>query len=280
MDGNSIPQNTSDTLAQTIATLAGGSPLDLGELDRAGMVPTETVGLIWRKLAFAVNNNVRFVLIHGPAGVGKTESVVEFCRDPRKALAKIPGGMEVPADFQFTYMQVKPETDASAFIFDLAQTLKTSNTHTMRYLITIVREYLSANPRLIVLDEVQRMNRNALDVAKYMADATGSTFALIMTDEFVSRIRRWRDIESRIGVVVQVVPASAEEVIKIYSHRGWKKTTLRRIHSLTGGIMRDVVRLIALLEKAASLSGVGVDVFEPHHAEAAAKELYLGDKTR
>jgi DNA transposition AAA+ family ATPase len=273
MDEKSI--QPSDQLAQTIAGLLGGGSLELGDLDRVGMVPTETVSLIWRKLAFSVNNNVRFVMIHGPAGVGKTDSVMEFCRDPRRALAKIPGGTEVPADFQFAYMEVKPETDASAFTHDLAQTLGTSKAHSMRHVINILRDYLSMNPRLIVLDEVQRMNRNALDVAKYLADATGSTFALIMTDEFVSRIRRWRDIESRIGAVVQVVPASVEEVIKIYSPKGWQKSTLRRVHSLTAGIMRDVVRVIALLEKAANLSGAPVAALEPHHADIAAGELYL-----
>jgi DNA transposition AAA+ family ATPase len=281
MDTKSVAQPAaSDPLAQTIAGLVGGGNIDLGDLDRAGMVPTETVAIIWRKLAFAVNNNVRFVMIHGPAGVGKTESVMEFCRDPRKALAKIPGGADVPADFQFSYMQVKPETDASSFLFDLAQALKTSNTHTMRHLITIVRDYLTLSPRLIVLDEVQRANRNALDVAKYLADATGSTFALIMTDEFVGRIRRWRDIESRIGAVAQVVPATADEVIKIYAPHGWKKQTLRRVHSLTGGIMRDVVRMIALLEKAAQILTVEVSNLEPHHAEIAAGELYMAGGVR
>jgi DNA transposition AAA+ family ATPase len=274
----SVAQDFGDPMIEAIQAAMGGAVFDVAELDQPGLIPTRTVTSIWSKLAFAVANEVRFALVHGPAGVGKTESVMEFARNPAAALAKLrQAGTQVTWNqkVESTYLQCLPHMDNYQMLIELARVLKASRTINNRYLIHVVRDALALQRRMVVLDEAQRLNLHGLDTAKYLADTTGTTFVLITMDEYVPKIRQWRDIESRIGVIAQVGPVTLEELQRIYEPQGWRKDALQEIHMVTGGIMRDVVRLIRLLERAIELNGKTPGDVLPLYVRAAASQLHL-----
>jgi DNA transposition AAA+ family ATPase len=139
----------------------------------------------------------------------------------------------------------------------------------------MIRDALLLRPRAVFVDEAQLMDRPTLETAKYLADETGSTFVLITTDEYAPQIRRYRDIESRIGTVAQIGPVSAAELVDIYGSSGYTRTALEEVHRLTGGILRDVVRLIKQMDTLVELNQIPKGAITPAHVRRLASRLNL-----
>jgi DNA transposition AAA+ family ATPase len=196
------------------------------------LVETENTARIRAKIEYAWGKRYPFAVVSGPAGVGKTLTL--------KKLAHQLGQI---------YIRAYPGYSAPAMVQDIARHLKITQVQQFRVLIGVVLDALSLSPRLIVLDDVENIPRETLGVAKYLADESGSTFVICTMDEYLPQIRRYRDIDSRIGVIAQTGPVSARELVRIYQDSGFTKETLQEIHSITGGIMRDVIRLVRYFDE-------------------------------
>lgn len=238
--------------------------------DRPDLLNTSTTRTIVERVRFGLKRQFRFVLVHGPAGVGKTATL--------KHLAEQVGG---------AYIRCYPDFSAPALVRATAERLQITQVERYHVLLNIVVESLRRNPRLIVLDDIENVPRSTLGTAKYLADETKSTIVLCTMDEYVPLVRRFRDIESRIGIVVQAAPLKQAEFARLYANSGFSPAVLKAIYGHTGGIMRDIENLIRSLDDALevlnSTPSEGRPTFtrahiKPANVDEAAALLNLGGK--
>lgn len=204
------------------------------------LIQTETVKTIRAKIEYAWSEHFPFAVITGPAGVGKTATLKSLITEKSQL-----------------YIRAYPGYSAPAMVEDIARQLRISQIRQFRVLIGIVLDALRANPRLIALDDIETIPRETLGVAKYLADESGSTFVICTMDEYLPQIRRYRDIDSRIGVIAEAHPATLAELRKIYDESGFSKGVLAEIHAVTGGIIRDVLRLVRYFDQGLENAGLG-----------------------
>ncbi|GIW36871.1 MAG: hypothetical protein KatS3mg073_1016 [Meiothermus sp.] len=201
--------------------------------DRPDLMATTATRTISERVRFGLKRQFKFVLVHGPAGVGKTATL--------KHLAEQVGG---------AYIRCYPDFSAPALVRATAERLQITQVERYHVLLGIVVESLRRNPRLIILDDIENVPRSTLGTAKYLADETGSTVVLCTMDEYVPLVRRFRDIESRIGIVVQAMPLKQAEFAKLYANSGFSAAALKAIYAHTGGVMRDIENLVRSLDDA------------------------------
>ncbi len=190
-------------------------------------IPTSASRVILSRLRVAAVEKYAFALVHGPAGSGKTITVKYFTEKS--------GAM---------FVRAHPEFRPSALLEELAIGLRITRTRNFRTLVAMIRDALVLRPMIVAVDEAQLAPRMTLETMKYLADETGSTFILITTDEFVGSLRRWRDIESRVGVTASISSIPLLELQSLYEESGFAREVVTAIHELSGGIMRDVLRVV------------------------------------
>lgn len=253
---------TPDGVSAMIANLLESELMGVTLPDDTGdFVPTQASRIILARLRVAVQEGFPIALVHGPAGAGKTITTKWFVENG-----------------QHVWLRAHPEYSPPSLLDDLAVSLRMTRVRQFRALIGMVRDALSLQPRVIAIDEAQLMGRETLETLKYLADETGSTFILVTTDEFVSTIRRWRDIESRVGVVAGVGPMQRKEFMELYAESGFQKDALEEIHTLAGGIMRDILRLVKQVDHLVRLNadrGLTRAAFTGKQVRAAAQKLNL-----
>lgn len=113
---------------------------------------------------------------------------------------------------------------------------------------SIVADQMKANPRTIVLDEAQRLNYAGLDLLKYLADASTSTFVLIASPSLEKRIDRWADIKTRCTVRAHVSDMGAKEFVNLYKADGYRDDALVELHKLSKGVMRTIAAIMRQID--------------------------------
>lgn len=229
--------------------------------DDVQFIPTSQAKIILARVDLARKEKFNFGLIYGPAGSGKTTTV--------KWYAEKHGGH---------YIRAYPNFDASNILESIANAMRITKVKNYRSMISMVEDVLrTKGGALFVIDEAQLATRNALEVMKYISDETGATFILLTTGEFVGGIRRWRDIESRIGVTASISALSLEEFYLLYSESGFSREVLEQIHKFSGGVMRDVLRLIRQIDHIISLNSdkLARAAITPRLVKAGADKLNL-----
>ena len=108
---------------------------------------------------------------------------------------------------------------------------------------SLVAQQLAVSPRTFLLDEAQRLNYAGMDLLKYLADASGSTFVFSASPSLAKRFDRWPDISSRCPVRLTFSTIEIEEFVELYQNEGFIKASLLELHRLSGGVMR-VLRAI------------------------------------
>jgi len=207
--------------------------------DETDFVQTRATRIIAARLRDAVEDEFPFALVTGPAGCSKTVTCKHFLRYVREQWPQL----------NTAWIHAQPNYEPSALLEALALNLYITRTRRFRDLLHTVHTQLSAKRMVAVVDEAQRMPRESFEVLKYLADETSSTFILICTEDFAPQIRRWRDIESRIGVVAEAEPVSPEELIEMPMLAGLPKASRQKVYELTGGVMRDVLRLVKQIDR-------------------------------
>jgi DNA transposition AAA+ family ATPase len=224
-------------------------------------IPTSQAQVILARVELARKERFGFGLVYGPAGSGKTTTIKFY-------VAKHAGH----------YIRAYPNFDASNLLEQMATALKITRIRNYRTLIAMVEDSLKARGGLLfAIDEAQLCTRNALEVMKYLGDETGSTFILLTTDEYVSGIRRYRDIESRIGVTASISALSLTEFYELYVESGFNSEVLLQIYTFSGGVMRDVLRLVRQIDHIIDLNPHKLNrgVMTPRLVKAGADKLNL-----
>jgi DNA transposition AAA+ family ATPase len=204
----------------------------------AGFVPTKSSRVIVSRLRDAVEGGFGFALVTGPAGCSKTLTTRFFVDSLRR---KNP-------DINAAFIKCHPVFDQNALLESLAVATFVSRTRRFRDLLRSVEGQLKTTRLVAVLDEAQNMPREALEVLKYLSDETGATFVLVCTEDYQGNIRRYRDIESRIGVVAEASPTPLDELKALELVAGFRTEAVETIHKLCGGVLRDVFRLVRQID--------------------------------
>jgi len=228
---------------------------------RDGFIPTEGARALLGHLNLVAQESFPLALVVGPAGVGKTLTCRYWAREH-----------EAP------WVRAQPSYSPAAFLEDLAVELRITRTKVFRVLLSMVRDTLLMTPKVVFVDEAQLMDRPTLETVKFLADETGSSFVLITSEEFEGSIRRHRDIESRIGTIARIGPISLQETLAIYQDSGYPHETLAEVHTLTGGILRDIVRLMRQIDRVVDFNaerGLTRAVFSPANVRRVASRLNL-----
>lgn len=140
-------------------------------------------------------------------------------------------------------------------------------------------DVLTKRYQMVVLDEAQLIDRKGMEMVKYFVDQARCTFVLVMTNEHVDRLMRWRDIASRTALVVKLEPVSLDEFRVLYDESGLSEAVIDEVHHITGGVMRDVARLMGQVDEVILLNdarGVSRASLLPRHIRVIAQKLNLG----
>lgn len=206
--------------------------LDTRELPE-GFKLTGTFKLILERLQYALKIKAPLMSLTGAHGVGKTTACRYF--------AETSGAL---------MWQCKPGTKPKHLLREIARALGIEGGQGWDMQTSIVSAQLAESPRVFLLDEAQRLDYAGLDLLKWLADESGSTFALIASSSLETRISRWPDIDTRCPVKVRVDPLSLSELRSIYESEGYSREALVEIHRQTQGIMRNLNYLMLHLQEA------------------------------
>lgn len=224
--------------------------------------PTLAFRAVVERINYAREVKAPLALVTGAHGAGKTT-----------ALRYIAHHDDV------LFWECKPGYQPKHVLLDVAQRLGINTGQGWQMQTSITAEQLAANPRIFLLDEAQRLNYDGMDLLKYLADQSGSTFVLSASPSLEKRVARWPDIASRCTVRVRVSTMSAEEFVELYRGDGFAPETLTEIHRLSNGIMRVVQALLreidthlAFFNERSGLSRSRAD-FEPGHIRAIAEKV-------
>lgn len=227
----------------------------------AAFIPTSQAKIILARLELARVEKFGFGLVYGPAGSGKTTTVRWYCQKH--------GGK---------YIRAYPNFESTNLLESMAAQLRIAKIRNYRAMISTIEEaLLHKDGGLFAIDEAQLCTRNTLELMKYLSDETNCTFVLLTSDDFVGGIRRWRDIESRIGVTAAIGALELNEFYELYSDSGFTPEVLAQIHAFGGGVMRDVLRLIRQIDHVIDLNAHKLtrSVITPRLVKAGAAKLNL-----
>lgn len=183
-------------------------------------------------LEYAQNVKAPLALVIGAHGGGKTTALRYYAHHRGVLMWECP-----PACQEKHLMQ------------DITRNLSISTGMGWQMQTSIVADQLRANPRTFLLDEGQRLSYAGMDLLKYLADQSGSTFALAASPNFEKRINRWPDISSRCTVRVRIEILSSEEFFKLYRTAGFTTEAMLELYHRSGGVMRVLEALLREIDR-------------------------------
>jgi DNA transposition AAA+ family ATPase len=220
------------------------------------------------RIKAGVEDSAPFVMLTGPSGCGKSEVGRKFAREKEAFISN---------QNRF-YLETRPKMEASALLEELAVNLRISRIRRFNTLLGMIRDSLLLAPCVAVVDEVQRLDKDGIDTLRYLADQTGSTWVLICEDEFADGVTRARNVDNRVFKRYRMGPTPKEELATLPLLEGFEAHTTEEIHALTGGVLRDVVRLVRSIDELVRLNsakGLTRAAFKPNQVRVAARKLDL-----
>jgi DNA transposition AAA+ family ATPase len=219
------------SLDRFLAELRPRRLVDLSEIDDSALPPnfkpTRAFRMVVDRYSYAKSVTAPLALVTGAHGAGKT-TALKYISHHDDALL----------------WECRPSYQAKHLLRDIAEKLGINAGTGWQMQTSIVVDQLTSAPRMFILDEAQRLNYEGMDLLKYLADQSGSTFFLSASPSLEKRIERWPDIASRCSVRVRVSTMKHEEFVELYQNDGFTLEALTEIHRLTSGVMRTVQALL------------------------------------
>jgi len=203
------------------------------------------------------------VVISGPAGTSKSSAAKRFQQ----------------AKGDVSYIRCCPDFGMKELQLEMCKAFYLSYIQSWDDRRATLMDLLSKRYQMVILDEAQLIDRKGMEMVKYFVDQARCTFVLIMTNEYVDRLMRWRDIASRTALVVKLEPVALEEFRALYDESGLSESVIDEVHHITGGVMRDVARLMGQVDETVMLNeerGVSRLNLLPRHIRVIAQKLNLG----
>lgn len=211
--------------------------VEFGRIEATEGIPTgfrrtRAFDEILRAIALGKRLSANLVLITGQNGGGKTTALRVYAATFERAI----------------YWEARAGYEPKHVLADVVSKLPMNTGEGWRLQTSAAIAYLARSPYTFLIDEAQRLNYNSLDLLKYIADNSGSTFVLSASSSLATRIERWPDISSRCPVRVEVKPMELEEFVELHQAEGWSLEALQEIHRLGRGVMRTMQALFLVLQ--------------------------------
>ncbi|BDP42884.1 hypothetical protein DAETH_28530 [Deinococcus aetherius] len=212
----------------------------------------EIVGKI--QLAWSLHDT--FCLITGANGCGKSTAVAFMAQQEGVLL-----------------VHVQPKYQPKHLVDKFAELLGVNAGSGWRAQTSVVVSQLREDPKLIILDEGQRLDYDCLDTLKYIGDESGCTFVLVANVNLERIIEKNPDIDSRVGTRVRVGSMTLEEFVRLYQPDGYAEDVLGEMHKLTSGVYRRLDRLLSKLVVAMEEAGLSPAELKIGHLRHLVKEV-------
>ena len=175
-------------------------------------------------------------LIYGEAGLGKTVSLKKY----------------VSLHPDTIYIELK-DCDKSTkgvcekILFNIGKEIHGVD----RLLVDTITDYLTNNPRLLIIDEAQHLSIRALENLRAINDSTETGIVLCGNPTVYDRMHgrgqaHFAQLYSRIGIRRHIIEPDLEDITKIFLNYGLDKESLLYLHKLAlqrGGI-RNCVKVL------------------------------------
>lgn len=197
------------------------------------VLATPAVRLVLSRIVYGVRHKSPLCIVAGEHGAGKSTSARLYVQNNPRAL----------------YWEAPPEYSAREVVADLCQKLSINAGEAWRIRTSVLVSHLKDHPYTILIDEAQRLDYKALDMIKYVADNSGTTFILLGSPWLDRIVDRHTDISSRAHVRVRVQPIDLNSLHDIYAKEGYNAQTIKAVHDATRGIMRSITALLQHLDE-------------------------------
>jgi DNA transposition AAA+ family ATPase len=232
---------TAADLLQIVLTEDASSPLNLqlpqgAKLDGLEVQPrlTRSFRHALGRMEYAVQRRSPLALIVGTHGGGKSTAARVYANSRKDTLL-----WEAP-----------PGYNERQLMAHLCTKLAISAGEGFQIRTQVVVDHLRDHPRILIVDEAQRLTYHVLDQLKYIADQSKSTVILVGSPWLEQKIDRHSDISSRVWVRGRVEPLGLDEFRALYASEGFTPAVLDELHALTGGVLRVLTALLTHLETA------------------------------
>lgn len=186
------------------------------------------------------------LLLHGLPGLGKSHTADRWA-------------VETGAVF----LRAKVDWSPRYFLRDLAATLRTVDpTGTNQQLFTRLLDHLARTQQSLVIDEAEFCLSNGAQVLEKIRDISDYaeiTVVLIGMERIQRMLAKYGQIHSRIAQAVEFTPATAADVhyaCNLLSEVPMSEAMCAEVYRLSGGKMRDVLNIVANVERIAKESGL------------------------
>ena len=175
-------------------------------------------------------------LIYGDAGLGKTVSLKEY----------------VALHPDTIYVELKDCDKSTKGVCEKILACIGKELHGVdRLLVDTIVNYLSDNPKLIIIDEAQHLSIRALENLRAINDVTGSGIVLCGNPTVYDRMHgrgqaHFAQLYSRIGIRRHIVEPALSDIAAIFAPYSLDKESLLYLHQLAllrGGI-RNCVKVL------------------------------------
>lgn len=195
------------------------------------------------------------LLLHGLPGLGKSHTADRWAVETGAA-----------------FLRTKVDWTPKYFLRDLALALRTVDpSGTSQQLFTRLLDHFARSQQALVIDEAEFCltgGAAVLEKIRDISDYTKITVVLIGMEKIQRMIARHGQIYSRIAQAVEFTPATRADVAYACAQLSEVPITealAAEVHRLSGGRMREVLNIIANIERIARESGL--DTADVRHFE-------------
>lgn len=190
------------------------------------------------------------MLVHGRPGLGKSHIVEHWA-----------------AENGVIFLRANKDWTPRYVLVELANELKIDIRGTSQQLFARLLGPIAESQIPIVIDEAEFTLTNraaALEKIRDISDRAENTVVLIGMEHIQSDIKRYGQISSRIARVVEFKAATPDDVRNACKQLAEVEMTpdlIAEVHRLSGGKMRELVNMIAVIEQVARVNGLeAVDI--------------------
>lgn len=185
------------------------------------------------------------ILVYGLPGCGKSQVVGRWATEV--------GAVHLRANVDWT---------PRYFLMEMAKAVGIEPYGSSRYLFSLLHDRMAGSLIPLVIDEAEFTlpnNAAVLEKIRDFSDRSEMTVVLIGMERIRKRIARHQQIFSRIAQVVEFKPATAGDVAHVCDQLAEVEMTQAlkgEVHRLSGGRMREVLNIIATIERIAETNGL------------------------
>ena len=186
------------------------------------------------------------MLVHGTPGFGKSHIVSHWAAESRAA-----------------FLRANVDWTPKYFLVELAKVkaVGIDSSGTAQQLFSRLVDRFGEMQIPIVIDEAEfalHHGAAALEKVRDLSDRAETTVVLIGMESIQKTIAKYKQIASRVAQVVEFTPATladVEQACRQLAEVTMTPALMAEVHRLSGGRMREVLNIVAAIERIAAING-------------------------